>query len=240
MRRLLSLLLIISCAAGIWLIATQDSVRVADQIRSLWLEQGGSANGRFDSDLADATDHSSLERLLAIEAYEDLDYGFKVAIPVGWRKIVTAESSNDPGSSANSTPGSGQESVSTAMPLSLEPGYAVGFESVQQNADDRFADYILIEVLPGGESGLFDANHSLRQPVTIDGRKTWFDRLEIDRMSSGLTDVDLVVYQAELSGVGYTVGLYAIGEPIREQLLAMAFEVMLQTFEVIRDPFTVS
>ncbi len=240
MRRLLSLLLIISCAAGIWLIATQDSVQVAEQIRSLWHEQNGSATGRPDSGPADATDLSSLERLLAIEAYEDLDYGFKVAIPVGWRKIVTADSFSDSGANASSMPGSGQESVSTAMPLSLEPGYAVGFESVQQNPDDRFADYILIEVLPGGESGRFDADHSLRQPVTIDGRKTWFDRLEIDQVSSGLTDVDLVVYQAELSGVGYTVGLYAIGEPIREPLLAMAFEVMLQTFKVIRDPFTVS
>lgn len=208
----------------------------AGSFKALLREQIGLTFGQNETALAGSDVGAHPERLLDIEHYEDLDYGFKLAIPAGWRKIVTAESVSEPVDSINSV----NDNERSTTPQSLEPGYAVGFESVQQNADDRFADYILIEVLPGNESGRFEAADSLRQAVTIDGRRTWFDRLEIDHVSSGTIDVDLVVYQAELSGVGYTVGLYAIGEPVREHLLAMAFEVMLQTFKVVRDPFSVS
>ncbi|MGQ7844080.1 hypothetical protein ACUNV4_06375 [Granulosicoccus sp. 3-233] len=240
MRPLLPLALIVTCATAVWLIAVQNPAKGTHWLSESWGERDDPAYETLNGALSGVTGNSSRERLLAIEPYEDLDYGFKVAIPVGWRKIVTADSISAPVSGADSTPGGGQEAVSSTVPLSLEPGYAVGFESVQENPDDRFADYILIEVLPGGESGTFDADRSQRRPVTIDGRQTWFDRIEIDQASSGLIDVDLVVYQAEVSGVGYTVGLYAIGEPVREQLLAMAFEIMLRTFRIIRDPFTVS
>lgn len=213
---------------------------IASRLTALWEDHTASETGLFNVGLPAHERQATVERLLEIEPYEDLDYGFKVAIPVGWRKIVTAESEETTVAAHGTATGSDYESSDPAIPVSLEPGYAVGFESVQQNEDDRFADYILIEVLPGEESGRFEADDSLRQPVTIDGRNTWFDRLEIDQVNSGLIDVDLIVYQAELSGVGYTIGLYAIGEPIREPLLAMAFEVMLQTFKIVRDPFSVS
>lgn len=240
MRRTLPFILIL-CAVAACFIAARALMGGVQPFAALW--HGDTADAISDSWSSDSPHESGIassERLTAIELYEDIDYGFKVAIPVGWRKIVTVDAVADAEGSADSGFGAGQDPLSSDAPLSLEPGYAVGFESVQQDVDDRFADYILIEVLPGTESGRFDADQSLSIPVTVDGRHTWFDRLEIDQASSGLVDVDLVVYQAELSGVGYTVGLYAIGEPIREPLLAMAFEVMLQTFEIIRDPFTVS
>lgn len=182
---------------------------------------------------------TSVELVLDIEAYEDADYGFSMAIPVGWRRIVTAETS-DVGESQAEVLASMQAADSGFDSLWLEPGHAVGFESSQQHADDQFADYILVEILPGDASGLFAADASRRRQIQIDGRPAIYDRLEIEGGSSGLTDVDLVIYQAELSGVGYTVGLYAIGESSSEKLMAIAFEIMLQTFRIETAPFSVS
>lgn len=186
----------------------------------------------------------SVELILDVEAYEDPDYGFSVAIPAGWRRIVTLEPEAQP-VAVELSEADGGHALSEGMsqgfdPSVLEPGYAVGFESVHQHENDRFADYILVEILPGNLSGLFAADAKHRQSVVIDGRPAWYDRLEINQSSTGLTDVDLVIYQAELAGVGYTVGLYAIGEHTSERIMAIAFEVMLQTFRVDRPPFSVS
>ncbi|NND90721.1 MAG: hypothetical protein HKN42_07630 [Granulosicoccus sp.] len=232
---------LVACAvAGFALIVEPNTIsepgaRISDETR----QEGFSV---FGGPLAsqEGKHGRSVELLLDIEAYEDPDYGFSVAIPTGWRKIVTAEPERDP-QSARAVIDDTQEGAAASMSLELlEPGYAVGFESVQQNRDDRFADYILIEILPGNASGLFYSDGLQRQPVTIDGRSAWYDRLEVDEASSGLTDVDLVIYQAEFSGLGYTVGLYAIGEPEREAIMSTAFGVMLSTFKVTRAPFSVS
>jgi len=160
------------------------------------------------------------ELLLDIEAYEDPDYGFSVAIPSGWQKIVAAES---------------DESFSE-----LEPGYAVGFESPHQGDQDRFADYVLIEVLPGKDSGLFETDGQNRQLISINGQAAWMDRLDVKGESNGLTEVDLTIFQAQMSGLGYTIGLYAIGEPSREKLMSDAFEVIVRTFKLTTSPFPIS
>lgn len=158
-----------------------------------------------------------IELLVDIEPYEDIDYGFTVAVPTGWQKIVSVES---------------DEEAET-----LEPGYAVGFESPNQGNNDKFADYILIEILPGSDTGTFTTDGSNRLDVLIDGRPAWIDRLDVNGASAGLDDVDLTVYQAEMIGLGYTVGLYAIGEVGREALMSAAFEVMVRTFHFTEDPF---
>lgn len=236
MRLLLLFPLVTGCLIAISLLSVEVPNRIGNEIKALWSNVSDSlASMHSKNDRLLAVGHSSgSERILQLETYEDLEYGFSVAIPVGWRRIVTADSSSEPVTGAAATAASSGEASS------LEPGYAVGFESVQQHAHDPFADYILIEILPGDASGLFTADAALRQPATIDGRDTGFDRLEIDHVDSGLIDVDLIVYQAEISGVGYTVGLYAIGEPVREHLLATAFEVMMQTFKMVGDPFSIS
>lgn len=172
---------------------------------------------------------------LVLELYEDPAYGFALAVPVGWTRIVAAELESDvPETDIDdlSAVGSGDRSAS------LEPGYAVGFES-GLSAPDGFIDYILIEILPGSRSGLFDADLQQRRQVVVDGRRAGFDRLEITASESDAQDIDLLVLQAELSGIGYTIGLYAIGRLVNEPMLALVFEAMLQTFEVRQDPFTV-
>ena len=160
------------------------------------------------------------EHLLDIEGYENADYGFSVAIPSGWRKIVAAES----------------EDSSTE----LEPGYAVGFESPYQGGDDKFSDYVLIEVLPGKDSGLFESDGKNRRKISIDGQTVWMDRLDVKGESGGLTEVDLTIFQAEVTGLGYTIGFYAIGEPSREKLMADAFEVIVRTYKQTSSPFPTS
>lgn len=197
---------------------------------------------RFPVERLVETADGMVERIADIELYEDLNYGFTVAVPVGWTRIVAAdalESSSDERLDESSV------SQSTSVrpepeSLVLEPGYAVGFESASRELDDPFTDYILIEILPGKDSGLFQADLAQRRYITVDDHRASLDRIEISRENSDLTDVDLIVYQSEFSGLGYTVGLYAIGELIREPLLAMAFAVMLQTFEVKQDPFPLS
>lgn len=242
MRFSFPLSILAGCLIAIALISNLTSPRTDLHPIALWSELIDAFEGTRSPNenvLVSRSSHD-VERIRELELYEDLEYGFSVAIPVGWRRIVTPDMNGDSVDEVPAASGTSSNAYATASAYSLEPGYAVGFESVQQSLSDPFADYILIEILPGDESGLFEADPALRSFVTIDGRVAGFDRLEIDHVDSGLIDVDLIVYQAELSGVGYTVGLYAIGEPIREQLLATAFEVMLQTFKVIRDPFSVS
>ena len=74
----------------------------------------------------------------------------------------------------------------------------------------------------------------------MNGRAAWRDALSLPADPSDPDAVDLVVRQAAVSGLGYTVGLYAIGEPARLPLLEDAFEAMLRTFRLTRAPFEVS
>ncbi len=236
MRRYYAVSLCIACSITGLVTISRGSVPTPDSLFGTSVSEHRSGD--------DQGSGHSLELILDVEAYEDLDYGFSVAIPAGWRRIVTAEPEEETAAELLSGVETGSalnEGEAPSLDLqALEPGYAVGFESAQQHDDDQFADYILVEILPGDYSGLFAADLNERCSVVIDGRPAIYDRLEIKHASTGLTDVDLVIYQAELAGVGYTVGLYAIGEHTSERIMAIAFEVMLQTFKIDRSPFPVS
>jgi hypothetical protein len=158
------------------------------------------------------------DSIFNIENYDDDDYGFSVAIPTGWIKVVAAEA---------------LEKFEV-----LEPGYTIGFEAPTQGNDDLFADYIMIEILPGTDSGAFETDGSNRLEVSIDSRPAWVDKLNVNAAVYGLDDIELTVYQAQISGLGYTVGLYAIGEPGREETMAAAFELMVRTFSFFIEPYS--
>lgn len=165
-----------------------------------------------------------VELILDLERYVDPDYGFSVAIPAGWTRIVAAE-----------TPVSETDDVLA----SLEPGYAVGFESPRSGLKDRFADYILIEVLPGDDSGLFEASEEQQQYLPFESEKIAYDRLAIDSATDDATEVDLVIFQRGVNALGYTLGFYAIGEPANEQTMFDAFQIMIRTFTQTSDPFVI-
>ena len=155
--------------------------------------------------------------LREITSYDDENYGFSVAVPAGWQKIIAMDIPED-------------YDV-------LEPGYAIGFEAPLEGGGDMFTDYIMIEIMPGNDSGAFDTDGSNRVEVSIDGRPAWIDTLSVNAASLGLSDIELTVYQAQISGLGFTVGLYAIGEPDREELMSEAFELLVRTFVFYVEPY---
>jgi len=160
---------------------------------------------------------SPIERILP---YRDEDYGFEVAIPDNWSRIFAAEDD--------------------AKVDELEPGYAIGFESPRSSESDVFADYIMVEILPGATTGGFDSDGSRAEVVMVDGRVAITDRIDLDGFDINGNSIDLVVFQAEIVELGFTVGIFAIGEKREIDVLADAFSLALKTFKVPDDPFSVS
>lgn len=169
---------------------------------------------------ADNTRRSGLKPIERILPYFDDDYGFEVAVPEHWLHNYAA-TSDEP-------------------TQALEPGYAVGFESPRSGANDLFADYLMIEILPGAHSGAFETDGSHTRVMVVDGRVAVVDRVNLDRFEIDNDRIDLVVFQAEIVELGFTVGIFVIGEQHEEAVLADAFELALKTFKVPDDPFSVS
>ena len=159
------------------------------------------------------------EVLTNLDTYENTDYGFSVAVPAGWSPVIADVDDDD---------------------RLLEPGYAIGFESGRQGKDDRFADYILVELLPGRDSGLFETDGRQREMIKVNGKSGFREQLRIDGRENGLSAIDLIVHQAEIQGLGYTIAFYAIGEPTNEVMMRDAFDVMLRTFRLKSSPFFIS
>jgi len=160
-------------------------------------------------------------RIREVQRYRDLDYDFSMAVPAGWQPIVTIDG--------------GQPDD-----RSIETGHAVGFEAPRDGQAAGFADYVLIEILPGSRSGRFMTDGTRARPVRIGGMSGVRESLAVDGFDMGREQLDLVVHQAEVSGVGFTIGFYAIGEPSRRALLEEAFELMIRTFDLDRPPFRIS
>jgi len=171
-------------------------------------------NGRTDT----------IEPITDLERYEDADYGFTMAIPAGWRRIVAANVDSEDSDDV------------TALP---EPGFAVGFESPRSSGTDRFADYILLEILPGNDTGLFESTPEDLRYLAIGEFDLAYERLTIDPATDDNSEVELVIFQRGVQAFGYTLGFYAIGEPANEQTLFDAFRIMLISFEQLSDPFMV-
>ena len=189
---------------------------------ALYFNTGVSASDRVW--LGQASDaNSSVDLIFDLEQYDDPDYGFSMAVPVGWSRIVADDS----------------VALADEMAGQLEPGYAVGFESPRNSLQDQFADYILIELLPGTETGLFESSEEHHRVLNIGSNKLSYDRLYIDSATDEKIDIDLVIYQRGVSALGYPLGLYAIGEPANEQALFEAFQIMLHTYTQTQNPFVV-
>ena len=161
-------------------------------------------------------------RLAGISAYTDPELVFDVAIPAGWTPIPLVD---DPVGVEGGEWGGGR---------------VVGFEAPREGPGDPFADYVMIEILPGRDSGLFVTDGSRTSAVEIDGVAGVRDRLAIDGHEVGGTRLDLVVHQAEIRGLGWTIGFYSIGEVHREALVADAFELLIRTFRLSGPPFRIA
>ncbi len=155
---------------------------------------------------------NALPAIKEIRSYIDSDFNFEMAVPNGWTLIIADE------------------------PLSeideLETSYAVGFESPRSDENDHFSDYIMVEIIPGSISGAFETDGSLERTILIDGRPAKEDELLLRDYEVAGDKLDLQVFQAELYGLGYSVGFYAIGEHREAAVLRDAFRLMIQTFKL--------
>ncbi len=169
---------------------------------------------------AERAARTTLAPITEIREYIDQDFQFSMAVPADWNQIIADE------------------------PVSefdqLETIYAVGFESVQSGAGDTFADYIMVEITPGLETGAFETDGSLRRTIQIDGHPAIEDELQLENYRIEGRHIDLQVYQAELYQLGYTVGFYAIGEHREASRLRDAFRLMIETFKLPPHVFDVS
>ena len=162
------------------------------------------------------------ESLTDIGVYRDPELAFDLAVPAGWTAIEPV--ADPPGDAAG---GAGS-------------GHAVVFEAPRDGPGDAFADYVMIEILPGRDSGLFLTDGSRAADVRIDGMPGTRDALVIEGHEVDGVVLDLVVHQAEVRGLGWTIGFYAIGETRRERLVEDAFELMIRTFRLPAPPFRVT
>lgn len=170
--------------------------------------------------ISSALSAASLAPIERIVPYHDQDYGFQLAIPENWSRIYAAEDERD------------EEAA--------EPGYALGFESPRSGEHDVFADYLMVEILPGAQSGAFESDGTHTKVVIVDGRVAVTDRIQLDGFDIDGNKIDLVVFQAEIVELGFTVGIFAIGQQHEAQVLEDAFALALKTFKVPDDPFSLS
>lgn len=159
------------------------------------------------------------DELLFVDYFDD-SYGFSMVVPQHWKKLISDE----------------------LLPESdvREPGYSVIFESPQQGDVDTYADYIMVEVLPGIETGAFDSDGQHRDLVIVDGQKAVRDKLMLVNFPFGGSSIDLTVRQAEIAQLGYTVGLYAIGTNDNARMLEKAFRALLYSFQLPDEPYLVA
>ena len=166
----------------------------------------------------------SLGSITSFEWYEDHDYGFSIAVPSGWSRLVVA-------------PTDGLLTDSHA--IALESAYAVGFALPQSENVDSFSDYILIELIPGEEFELFDSAEAEQHFIDPEKRQLPYDRLTIEGEKDHATNGELVILQHGVQSLGYTLAFYAIGEPAKEHVLLDAFQMMILTYKQLRQPFNV-
>ena len=162
----------------------------------------------------------TLPAIKEIRSYTDSDFNFEMAVPNDWTPIIA----NEPLSEVDE----------------LETSYAVGFESPRTDENDNFADYIMVEIIPGRESGAFETDGSLEKAILIDGYPAKKDELRLRDYQIAGDKLDLQVFQAELHGLGYSVGFYAIGEHRESVVLRDAFRLMIETFKLPPNLFDLS
>ena len=174
---------------------------------------------KSDSEPSSAVEPELDGSLLFVD-YIDEDYGFSMVVPQGWKRTVVDGMNGD--SNGNKL------------------GYSVTFESAIQGDADPYVDYLMVEVLPGAETGAFESDGAHRDVVIIDGKKAVRDEINLENYPFGDATIDLTIRQAEIAQLGFTIGLYAIGTKDNAEMLDEAFGALVYSFEVPDEPFLVA
>lgn len=149
--------------------------------------------------------------------YNDVEFGFSMAVPKHWNQLPPLEIPE--------------------YELLNERGYSVMFESPMENPSDVYSDYIMVEVLPGIETGAFISDGEHRALVTVDGQTAVEDKILLTEFPVGDMELDLTIRQAEIAQLGYTVGLYAVGTKDNARMLEEAFQALLHSFKLPKQPY---
>jgi len=114
----------------------------------------------------------------------------------------------------------------------------------------RDADYGFSMAVPEGWAQIYAAESDTDEEALEPGYAIGFEspRSSVDdRFADYVMDfqvsgdtIDLIVYQAEIVELGFTVGIFVIGEQHESDVLSDAFELTLKTFKIPDNPFDVS
>jgi len=116
----------------------------------------------------------------------------------------------------------------------------VTFESPPSNATDTFADYLMIEILPGRAEPGFSQVPDERVPMQFNGSEVFRERFILDDFPIEDTQIDLVAWQINLVSDEYTIALYAVGERREDPRLERFLIELAHAFAIRRAPFQIS
>lgn len=147
--------------------------------------------------------------------YVDPVSGFNARAPVGW---------------SVSTLGEASETSFKSNSWFDSEGYAVTFQSPASSSDDNYSDYIMVELLPFAPAAGFISENGERIEVTIDGRSAYRERIVMLDFPVEDSTIDLVAYQLITEELGYSMGLYVVGELREDIRLQEIFTTFMQHF----------
>jgi len=165
---------------------------------------------------ADTTQYSSVPELPVPVLNDWLGYadpvsGFTGKVPAGWARKVLSE-------------------TSASIDWLDGDGHAVTFQSPMTSAEDRFSDYIMVELLPATPAEGFIADSPETHAVDIDGREALQERIVLKDFAVEGSTIDLVAYQLLSEELGYSLGVYVVGELREDEQLAEIFRIFRQHF----------
>lgn len=178
------------------------------------------ARTTVNADLNSSSRHllqAQLSRVLQGPWIEHTDpvAGFALTLPDKWFRRVLNDSPEDSG---------GDEQQAG--------GYAVTYLSPLTSDDDTFADYIMVELLPGDATGFTANTRTERQNIKVDGITAIRERIELLEYPVADGDIDLVAYQTIVTRARYSLGIYAVGQRHESVALESLFSRVIETFKL--------
>lgn len=137
--------------------------------------------------------------------------GFDARVPLGWYRNVLAQGN--------------------------EPGYTVSFESPPANDSDRFSDYLMLEVLPGGMPTGLNMPIEERLMMVVAGREVFRERVRLDQYAVGSELIDLIAWQIRFADPHLSFGIYVVGEADAAHRLERLLIEFAHSLELNNPPF---
>jgi len=121
-----------------------------------------------------------------------------------------------------------------------DPGVTISFESPPSGPEDRFADYLMIDIQPGNRVTILEERATEIVPMRINGRTVLRERIVLSQHPVADTYIDLVAWQLTWRHTGYSVGIYAIGEQREEARIERLLIEFADSFSLPAPPFMVA